>query len=314
MHLSTSSSEAAAPPRTHGRRAVWLAIALLAILAILLEATGRFAFVHVSSIQRRVDAQYKASVRMTPTLDGKPSLLVLGNSLMLEGLNVREFSDAVQSAYTARAFFVENTRYFDWYYGLRRLFREGARPHAVLLGLSINQVVADEVRGEYFAHFLMDDRDLPAISRQQKLDPTIASTWLFANWSGWLGSKAEIRSYVLGHTLTNLGPFTRSIVPPAATPPDIETLERIAGPRLSALKDLCDEHGARIILVVPPSPDLRDPYLTLEQIGDHAGVPMSIPYPPGSMPAQNYQDGYHLNASGATLFSRRLAEYMLAQR
>jgi lysophospholipase L1-like esterase len=32
------------------------------------------------------------------------------------------------------------------------------------------------------------------------------------------------------------------------------------------------------------------------------------------MPTQNYQDGYHLNAAGATLFSHRLAEYILAQR
>ena len=44
-------------------------------------------------------------------------------------------------------FVVEDTNYLDWYYGLRRLFREGARPKVVILVINARQLMSPNVHG-----------------------------------------------------------------------------------------------------------------------------------------------------------------------
>src|SRR5215471_5697485 len=132
---------------------------------------------------------------MRSMADGKPAILILGNSLLLEGIDIPEFQKETAAEYRTSRFIVEQTYYTDWYYGIRRLFHAGARPSLILLGLSVNQLVSDSVRNEYFARFLMDTRDFPSVVRRQKLDPTLANTFFFANLSGWIGSKTEVRNW-----------------------------------------------------------------------------------------------------------------------
>jgi hypothetical protein len=275
-----------------------------------LELIGAIGFVHVSRIQRRIDAEYKAAIRLRPTVNGKPTLLVLGNSLLLEGINVPELQKETTEEYRASSFTVEQTVYADWYYGIRRLVHAGAHPSVILLGLSINHLVADGVRGEYFGHFLMDRPDFPSVVRREKLDPTPASTLLFANLSGWVGSKTEIRNWLLVKTMPDidsLGVLLQAHGPP---PPTAAYLLEVARRRLLELQKVCAPYGTRVLLVVPPSQDVREPYYAAEQAGRQADVTVLVPYRPGEMPPRNYRDGYHLNREGAMLFTRRLASQL----
>ena len=45
--------------------------------------------------------------------------------------------------------FIEGTGYYDWRYGLRRLFRQGSRPQFVVVGLEVNTSFENSVREEY---------------------------------------------------------------------------------------------------------------------------------------------------------------------
>ena len=161
----------------HGARPVLYAAVLLALVAALLEFTGSYGFVHISRIQRRIASEYQAATHLRPIVSAKPTLLVLGNSLLHEGFDLPEFQNAAHGDYLATRFIVEQTGYVDWYYGIRRLFHEGMRPRVILLGMSVNQFVGDGVRGEYFARYLLDTQDLPSVIEREKLAPTPASTF-----------------------------------------------------------------------------------------------------------------------------------------
>ncbi len=318
MHSSIFSSETGAKAlaaTTASRVVVLCAIALLATIALGLELVGTLGISRVSRIQRRIDAGYQAAIRLQPAVDDKPTLLFLGNSLLLEGINFEDFQKETTAAFRSSNYYVEGTYYLDWYYAIRRLFREGSRPSIIVLGLSVIHLTNDNVRGEYFAHYLMNTSDFPSVARREKLDATAASTFFLANLSGWLGSKVEIRSWLLGRTFRNLDELGELIKPPPAIPPSAARLLQVAGPRLVELRQLCASYSTRLVLVIPPSEDVREPYLAAEQAGREAGVPVLVPYRPSEMPPQNYRDGYHLNSEGALLFTRRLeAELLNLQR
>src|SRR5260370_29444759 len=222
MPSYTSSSK-----QIHARRALAILLGVLALIGIAMELTGSFAFVRVSRIQRRIDTAYKEAVRIDKfAADGKPTMLVVGNSLMLVGLDLPRLQAEIGSRYQASSFFVEQTLYMDWYYGLKKLFREGSRPKIVVLGLATNQLAVPGVRGEYFAHFMMRPGDVRYVASQLHLDATTASNYFFASLSGWLGAKSEIRKWVLIRAMPDLDEFANLVRPGPPTLPDRDQLAK----------------------------------------------------------------------------------------
>ena len=53
-------------------------------------------------------------------------------------------------------YFVLATEYYDWLFGLKRLFAEGVRPRFVVLGLSPNQLASPRFHGDYSAQYLFE--------------------------------------------------------------------------------------------------------------------------------------------------------------
>jgi hypothetical protein len=307
MPSSTSSSDQVA-----ARRALAMLLGVLALIGITMEIMGSFAFVRLSRIQRRIDTDYKHAVHMGATAnDGKPTMLVAGNSLMLEGLDLPRLQDQIGSRYHASTFFVEQTQHTDWYYGLKKLFHDGARPNVVLLGLATNHLFVSGVRGEYFAHFLMRSIDTPRVASQLNLDATTASNYFFASLSGWLGAKADIRKWMLIHTMPDLVEAANFVRPGTPVLPDSDTLRKTIAANLLALKQVCDNSGSRLIVVVPPTQNKTDPYRIDEAAGADAGVPVLVPLAPGELPSSEYRDGFHLNAHGAAVFTDALAAGLL---
>ena len=154
MPLSISSSDPAATQSRATRALIWL-LCILALLYGLVELAAGVGFPRISRIQRRITGEYRQARTLGPVQNGKPTLLLLGNSLLLEGLNYPKLRAGLAPEYEVSRFIVEQTQYFDWLFGLKRLFREGSRPRIVLLCLSTNHLLSPAVRGEYFAHFQM---------------------------------------------------------------------------------------------------------------------------------------------------------------
>lgn len=295
-------------------RALVYLLALIAIAALTVEIVTGVGFWRISRIQHRVHDEYIAArVVKRNGLEGRPTVLLVGNSLLNEGVDVPRFQKSMAPAYDGSRFVVEQTQFLDWYFGLRRLFQEGARPAVVVLFLNQRHLLAMETRGEYFAHFQMAHRDLAQVVREEHLDTTMASDYFFANWSVWWGSRTEIRKWLLGRIMPDLFDLTTLLTTgPGPAPPE-KVVQSLGSQRFAAMKRLCDQYSARFILVIPPEEPRNACCEALPRLGQDAGVSVLVPYAPGEMPSNMYRDGFHLTPEGASLFTDRLAQDLLTE-
>lgn len=301
MLSSISNSE-----KTASRRDVILLTGLLAAICVATELVGSFGFVHISRIQRRIDTTYKDALRLRPAAsDGRPTLLVAGNSLPLEAVDVPGLEKELSSRWQVSGFFIEQTGSMDWYYGLRKLFHDGARPSAILLGLATTHLSVPAVRGEYFAHFMLLPADAFELSARLQLDRTTSSNYFLASLSGWMGAKSEIRKWLLLRSMPDFDEVALLLRPGPPRLPD--RLRGTIAENLQSLNKLCHQYGSRLVIVVPPTLDKRDPYEIDQAAGQDAGVPVLVPVHPGDFAPEDFEDGFHLNATGREKFTRAVA-------
>src|SRR5207237_7021474 len=123
---------------------------------------------------------------------GRTHVLVVGNSLLDEGVQFDRVREGLREDCDARRLVVEQTCYFDWYYGLKRLFREGARPDVVVVALSPSQWVRPDSRGDYTAQYLWSLADIAEASRDLGLNATQSTDLFAARISKFWGARAEI--------------------------------------------------------------------------------------------------------------------------
>src|SRR5262249_37126729 len=98
MPLFISNSEAAAavavaePAKHRGMTANAGMVALLAGLVLLLlglEVTAPVILAHLSHTEQRIAVELKAAQKLQPTTkDGRPTVLFVGNSLLLQGVAI----------------------------------------------------------------------------------------------------------------------------------------------------------------------------------------------------------------------------------
>lgn len=307
MPSSTSNSD----PLTAARALVALLLLLLLYFAGL-EIVARLGFSRISAIQHRIREDYYAAQSIPPaTSADPPTLLVVGNSLLLDGVNRHLLEQELAPNYSATFLPIENTQFDDWYFGLRRLFATGASPSAVVVCLSVRQIMSRATDGEYFARHLMQASDILAVKEDSQLDNTTASGYFLANHSEWLGGRAEIRNWLLQKLIPHLAQLTLYF--PAKNPPMPSSEEVVARslPHLKRLNELCEANHARLIVLVPPTLEVHDASAAVRQAAAVDGIMVLIPSPPRQLPAEDYSDGYHLNAKGAMLFTRLLGTALL---
>jgi hypothetical protein len=262
----------------------------------------------LSRTERRVESELQAARTLHPvTPDGRPTVLLAGNSLLLEGVQMDRLHDNLAPDYEVGRLGIEQTHYLDWYFGLRRLLEEGSRPSLIVLALATDQLASTFTLGESFAHRQMSARDFPLAIQESKLDRTTASTYLFAHWSNWLADKGVIRQRVLILLVPNFRELASRIADHGPHVNDPAILLARAQQRLPALRDLAQAHGVRIVLLIPPT--LRqDHSREIQELGEQVGMPVWVLSPPGELPRSLYRDGFHLNLQGSEIFTSRLGE------
>jgi hypothetical protein len=316
MHSSTSSSEDIGLSRPlpqaargmHSRTGIILLLAGMAVTMLGFEFGSPLVLEHLSRTERRVEIELQAASSLQPvTADGRPTVLLAGNSLLLEGVQLDRLHENLASQYEVSRLGIEQTHYLDWYFGLRRLLEEGSRPSVIVLSLSTEHLASRFTLGESFARRQMSARDLPLAIREAKLDRTTASTYLFAHWSNWLADKGVIRQRVLISLVPNFRGLAGRIAEHAPHVNNPAVLLATARQRLPALGDLSRSYGVKIVLLIPPS--LREDHSReIQDLGTQVGVPVWVLSPPGEFPRSLYQDGFHLNEQGSGIFTSRLAD------
>jgi hypothetical protein len=319
MRSSTSSSDphifqAASSLRDGTRRGRW-AVALLILVAAWVVAVELFACYGVprlSRIQHRTMNEYHAAVAPPGPPASPGRVLFVGNSLLAAALDLSIVGPALHPEWQAQRFVVESTGFLDWYFGLRRLFSDGARPETVVMMLDRRQLVATSIRGEYFAHYMMKTTDFFQVVRALQLHPTAASTLLAGRLSAFYGTRVEIRKVALGHLIPGAPELTSFILNrPDSGQPDAR-FDTLVAERLGALVRLCAQHRVRLVFVVAPT--RGNTYSDkIEAAG--ATLPLDIIPAPrsGELQASDYQDGFHLNTIGARKYSVQFAN-ILRQR
>jgi hypothetical protein len=313
MHSSISSSEISSVSDVQ-RSKVRLDRFTLALLGTALAIVGLAEIVTVarfdrtSKVQRREMAQRQALLNVKDAADtGDSHIAVLGNSLMLEGLDIPLLEERISRSRVPVPYFVLATNYYDWYFGLKRLFAEGMRPRYVVLGLSPNQLADAGVKGDYSARYLFQQSDLLEIVRKTHMDPTTASGFLLSHYSAYYSTRDVSRGFVLGRLLPGVLELLHKHLGTHRDPEiDPAVLESLSAERLAALDQLCRQYGSHFIFVVPPS--YQKGSETIARAGRDRGITVLVPVANEEFDDSYFQDdGFHLNDKGAQVFTTRVA-------
>jgi len=287
----------------------------LAAYFCLLETAMRVAVPSLSAEQRREAQDYKAALALQPTTSaGVPTVLIVGNSLLLHGIVRSQLREGLAPRYAVELFPIEGTTFLDWYFGLRRLFARGSRPGIVILCMNVGELVSNSTDGETFAHDMMQMRDLPQVKKLAGLDMMATSDYFFANISSWIGGRVNVRNGVLEKWVPHaamLAAHFGQTVPAAITVSRALTDRALA--HLRAIQEFCKSGGASFMMLIPPARKRNDPAPAIGEAAAKEGILVIIPYSPGEMPAEDFSDGFHLNPSGAALFTGRLHRELLIQ-
>jgi hypothetical protein len=282
---------------------------ICAILVITFEISSIYLLKHHSPTYARISRQYDEALKMRPAGVGEPpTVLMVGNSLLLHGVELDRFRALTSDRLRIYPIFLEATGYYDWLYGLRRLFREGARPQVVVLGVGVNYFLENGVRQDYAPMLFFDAQDTLAVASDLHLDRTATSNLLLAHSSAFWDTRNAIRTQVLSHVVPHLEDLFLLVNPKPAIPEHRE-FEKIAIPRLHRMHELCEAYGAKLILLVPPTLSSESAVSQMADAAQKAGVDVSVPVDPAALSAKFYQrDGMHLNNEGAALFTSALAK------
>lgn len=233
------------------------------------------------------------------------SVLMVGNSLLLKGVEVDRLQERTRSSLRIYPIFLEGTGYYDWLYGLRRLFRQGAKPQVVVVGLEVNTLLENGV-WEQSPMMLLDTQDVLGLASDLELNRTATSNLLLSHVSEYWAMRSFLRRRILLHMIPqfeDLFPFVRTKT--VSLGPEFEATVIF---RLRTLHQLCERHGAKLILLIPPTPSSESAVRQMAIASEKAGVVPLVPVYPSSLSATFYQaDAVHLNSEGAARFTLALA-------
>jgi len=302
MRSSISSSKPAA---------LFYAKVLVVICAIFvagLEAFSVYLVKHHSFTYARISRQYDEAIKVRPSRPGEPtSVLLVGNSLLLYGVDVDRLHELTSGRMRIYPIFLEATGYYDWLYGLRRLFRRGARPQVVVVGLPVDLFLETGLRQEYSPLVLFDTPDVLGVASDLRLDNTATSNLLVEHSSTFWDRRSAIRAEVLRGIVPHLEDLF-SLVKTKPTIPQGSEFEAVATSRLRTLSELCEANGAKLIILVPPTPSSESVVRQMAIASQKAGVQTFVPIDPDALSSRFYQpDALHLNSEGAALFTSALA-------
>jgi len=284
---------------------------ICAILIFLLEVLSNYLLKQYSGTYLRVFQQHVEAVGAHPANPGEPvSVLMVGNSLLLAGVDVDRLHQLTATSLRIYPIFLEATTYYDWLYGLRRLFREGARPQVVVVGLPVSSFLEKGVRQEYAPLMLFDVREVLDASSDLGLDRTATSNLLLEHWSTFWDTRSILRAQVLRHMIPHFENLFVLAKGKPGIPQGIE-FDRLAVSRLQRLRELCEEHGAKLILLIPPTPSSDSVARQMVTASRKVGVETLVPVDPGMLSTRYYEsDETHLNSEGAEIFTSALATYL----
>lgn len=308
MPSSTSSSEPKLPFLASPGRAsvVLLAGALLLLVA---AEIGTHTFMYgFSNMLSRLRRESREAAHLGPAAALPPPVLLVGNSLLVAGVDVAALDAALRPDHRVARFAIEQTTYYDWYFGLRRLMNEGSRPEAVVLCFEPRHLLGHGIHDEIFGHYNMQLRDIFRVAGAVGLSPTETSELFFANVSEFWSLRREARKNLLGRLMPSF-PLLAAMMTRSAPParPSLSELSDTGARRMVALRQEVEPHGVRFVLALMP-PLQREQAEVIRKLGADNDVVVLAPVTDTDLQRSDYdRDGYHLSAQGRDKYTAALA-------
>jgi hypothetical protein len=290
------------------RRDIIVLLAMIAIACAGIELGTMIFLGHVSRIQKRFASERKTALA-AGTTETRPSVLLVGNSLLEQGIDPNQLQEELGKSVAISRYAVSNTNYFDWYFGLRRLFREGAKPDVVVVMLNARQLMSRSISGDYAVQTMMDTRDVWELANGLGSSNTELSALYADRASVFYGSRGEIRNWILHAVFPPFEEIRSSLKPSNPPLPSDQEIAANVQPRLEKMSNVCHEHGATMVLLMPAAL-AQDGSGGVRKAVDLLGIRVLAPFSPGELPSELFSDGFHLNAAGAKRYTTRVAELL----
>jgi hypothetical protein len=293
-------------------RATKVLLACVVALCLTAELGARLLVPKMSNTLNRISVESTAAKSVVLSDKATKEMLILGNSLLIAGVDVAQLNGPLEPKWRGVRFGMEQTTYYDWYFGMKRLTAEGARPSAFVVCFEPRHLIGSSVRTELFAYYLMRTGDTLDVARALDLTPSGTAELVAANASAFWALRKEIRKNVLGRLLPPMQELMKLITHGHGTAsPQLNDILVTGRPRLEAMRATADAAGAKLILVMMP-PVTAEYTPALHQLGKELGVPILTPLTDQELAPGDYEpDQYHLNSSGRSRFTTALAGQLL---
>ncbi|MBA5868818.1 MAG: hypothetical protein GDA68_02250 [Nitrospira sp. CR2.1] len=315
MPLFTSSSDTSAGRGISTLQKATIGLLAIAICLIVGLELGAYHFVYrVSRNLSRIHNEALGAAQIRGGAEGREEVLLVGNSLLLHDVDVKKLEQRLLPNQHVQQFAIQATTYYDWYYALRGLLADGARPDRVVVCLEARHIVLSSVRNEIFAYYLMKRRDLFDVRRSLHLTGTETFDLLVANVSIFYALRKELRQVLLQYVLPELPQLTAMIALAPKPQPDPVALRTLGAARLTALRSLMMNSQTELDLVLMPPTEPKSSEI-LRQVSEHVGLRMLVPLSENELTDTDYQpDGYHLNQHGQDKFTEALIPLLLRDK
>lgn len=285
------------------------ALVMICLLLIGMEFLVRFGFSTVSRIESRTHRERLEALAVGHGTKERPSILLLGNSLLLEGVNYPGIRQTLEPNANATRFVIEQTSFLDWKYGVSRLLSEGAKPDRIVLCLNIPQLLSTSILGDYSAFYLFRTEDLLSIGNESGYDLTRTSNLLFARYSLFFAGRNSLRNFVLNRLHPKYGAVLHGLTTTGAKDLSESEVQFLAAPHLEQLRTICARHKVKFDLLLPPG--FGTGQQGLVAAGKSTGTSVLVPVALNSWGRDLYRDGFHLNQEGSLRFTKLLSSSLL---
>lgn len=306
MHSSTFNSEDSHACASVLRSAIIsLCVCAVAFVA-LLEISTRASVYRISKNLSRIHQEEVAAAKIRGGEGDAQQVLLLGNSLLLNDVNMDDVKQALSPAQEVNRFSIQATTYYDWYFGIKGLLAKGASPDAVVLCFEPRHLILSGIRNDIFAHYLMSGSDLFDVGRSLRLNWSEIFELFLANQSTFYALRKELRQVLLGRLLPEFPNLTARIARAPKPQPDSRALRTLGKERLVAIQELLLGAKSKLVLLMMP-PVEPDSLRVIETVGMEIGLTVLAPLAGNGITDADYQsDGYHLNDQGRDKFTKAL--------
>src|SRR5579862_3335520 len=276
------------------------------LLAIGLEAVSLWMFGHLGA-NTTVKAETNQAIHLASSARTPHTVLIVGNSLVLHGIDEGALDSALGPGWDVKKETIVGSGYQDWLYGVPSLIDRGSRPNLIVLGFSPAQLVMDRPPIARTTRMVWTAGNLERYTMQSHVGLTAASNLLLQHFSAFFALRDQLRQDSRKLIVPGYAAMSHDFFDGAPLRPDSTTDVPVATARLRSLDSACAARGVRFAFLLMPTRAVDDAAIEpmMIEAGKRAGVPVLVPVSNSALPAADQLDGYHLNATGAVMFSQR---------